>query len=76
MKNVPLLTSVLLALVISPALAAGLNLNWGTVCYTEAPVSAITFACNTNTGSWHLVTSVMTDIDLPGMIGVEITMVG
>ena len=76
MKKVLLLTSVLLALTVTAALAGGVNFNWGTACYTEAPVSAITFACNTNGGSWHMVSSFKTDVEVTDFVGFELTMVG
>ena len=76
MKKVLLLTSVLLALTAAVALAGGVNFNWGTVCYTEAPMSAITFACNTNAGVWHMVSSFVSDVEETDMVGFELTMIG
>jgi hypothetical protein len=75
MKKMLLLTSVLLALTATVALAGGVNFNWGTVCYTEAPVSAITFACDTNAGVWHMVSSFIVDSEVTDMVGFELTMV-
>lgn len=44
-----LLTAVLLAGSVAVASAAGLNVNWGTECYGDVPVSALTWTCTSNT---------------------------
>jgi hypothetical protein len=74
MKKVLLLTSVLLALTAAVALAGGVNFNWGTVCYTEAPVSVMTFACNVNTGSWNMTASFISDQEITDFVGFEETL--
>ena len=78
MKKTLLLTSMLLALTVSVALAGGVNFAWGTLCYTENPVSAVTFACATNTFSagWPMTASFVVDTPIPDFVGVEIVMEG
>jgi len=73
MKKTLLLTSMLLALTVSAALAEGVNLAWGTLCYTENPVSATTFACNTNGTAGARVMTVSWTIDVPmlDLVGLE-----
>jgi hypothetical protein len=73
----PLLACLLLALTAPVALGGGLSLNWGTVCYTEAPASLRTFACDTNTGVAGIMTvSFKLDSTMSDMIGVEWTIEG
>ena len=79
MKKRLLLTGLLLTLTVSVALAGGVNFNWGTVCYTENPVSAVTFACNTNAMyslSWPMTASFVIDNVIPDFVGVEIHIEG
>ena len=76
MKKMLLLTSVLLALTATVALAGGVNFNWGTVCYTEAPSARTCFNCNTNAGQWSMVSSFMVDQEVSDMVGFELTMIG
>lgn len=79
MKKTLLLTSLLLAVTVSAALAAapgGVNINWGTQCYTEVPVAAKTFACTANTGSWQIATSFLIHTPMPLFVGVEIYLEG
>jgi hypothetical protein len=71
MKKTILLTSMLLALTVSVALAGGVNVAWGTLCYTENPVSSTTFACNTNTGNRVMTASFMLDVPMDDMIALE-----
>jgi hypothetical protein len=67
---------MLLALTVSVALAGGVNFNWGTLCFTEAPVAAKVFACNTNAGNWPMTASFVIDTPMPDFVGVEILMEG
>jgi hypothetical protein len=78
MKKTLLLTGLLLATMVSVALAGGVNFNWGTVCYTDNPVSAKVFACNTNgsAGNAFLTASFKVDHEIPDFVGVEISMEG
>jgi len=73
MKKTILLTSMLLALTVSVALAAGgFSLNWGTVCYTEAATPALVFACATNSGTAGVMTTTfMLDNPMADLVGCE-----
>jgi len=73
MKKTLLFASMLLALTASVALAGGVNIAWGTLCYTENPVSSTTFACtvNTATGNRQMTVSFMLNSGLPDMVGAE-----
>jgi len=75
MKKILLLTSLLLALTVSVALAGGVNIAWGTICYGENPVNAITFACNSNSTTYNktIVNSFMLDDAIAEMIAAEWT---
>jgi len=81
MKKALLLTSLLLTLFASAALAGGMDLGWGTVCFTEATDQGLTktFLCTTNSTSapnnWPMTLSFMIDQELPDMVGVEIHVV-
>jgi hypothetical protein len=68
----------LLAPPVPVALAGGVNFSWGTVCYTENPVSAVTFACNTNifVGGWPMTASFVLDTGIPDFVQVDIGIVG
>ena len=82
MKKTLLLTSLLLALTVSVALAGGVNLAWGTVCYTEAAdlgaAQASTFACTTNgsAGNRQLTASFVLNSELADMVGSEMLIEG
>lgn len=76
MKKTLLLTSLLLALTATVALAGGVNLTWATNCYTENPVQLSTFACNTNTLTRNISLSFAVDNEIADMAGVEITLIG
>lgn len=68
MKKALLLTSLLLALTASVALAAGVNVAWGPICYTENQTNETVFLCNTNSttyGNRTIVTSYMLADPLP-----------
>jgi len=73
MKKTLLLTSLLLALTVSVALAGGLNVAWGSLCCTESHVAATVFACNTNgaAGNRTITTSFMLDVPMADLVGVE-----
>jgi hypothetical protein len=66
----------LLALRVPVALAGGVNLNWGTVCYTEVPAAAMGFACNTNLGSQVMTSSFSIDTPMPDFVQLELEMEG
>ena len=73
--------AVLLALAASApfalvAHAGGVNFNWGTVCYTEAPVNLRTFACATNAGSHPMTMSFKLDSAMPDVAAIEMTVEG
>jgi hypothetical protein len=73
--------AVLLALAASAPLApvahaGGVNFNWGTACYTEAPVNFRTFACATNAGSHPMTMSFKLDSAMPDVVGIEIAVEG
>jgi hypothetical protein len=74
MRRLLLLTSVLLALAPSAALAGGVNFTWGTVCAPESFTPNVDFACNTNAGSWSMVSSFMIDTEMTDFVGFELTM--
>lgn len=81
MKKVLLLTSVLLALTATVALAGGVNLNWGKYCYSDLPsATTMTFGCTTNStitgGPWFMTTSFAIDQTLPDFVGIEQTLEG
>jgi hypothetical protein len=78
MKKTLLLTALLLALTASLALAGGVNLSWGTLCYTENPTTVKTFACNVNTTTtnWPMQLSFVIDSEMTDMVGIEVTMEG
>jgi hypothetical protein len=72
MKKTLLFTTVLLALTVSVALAGGLNITWGTVCHTENPMPALTFACASNTGTAATITtSFKLDNEMTDLVGLE-----
>jgi hypothetical protein len=73
MKKTLLFTTVLLALTVSVAAAAGgFNLTWGSICYTESPVPSLVFACATNTGTAGiLTTSFAIDAEMTDLVGIE-----
>jgi hypothetical protein len=56
--------------------AGGVNFNWGTVCYTEAPVNFRTFACETNSGAHPMTMSFKLDSAMPDVVGIEIAVEG
>jgi hypothetical protein len=70
---------VALVLCVCPAArAGGVGIAWGTVCYSENPVDAVTFACNSNTGpsSWPMTVSFMVDAEMTDFVGVEVQLQG
>jgi hypothetical protein len=71
---------MLLALTATVALAGGVNIAWGTICYTEAgPGSELTtFACTTNSAAGHrfMTASFMLDTPMPDMVGMELLIEG
>jgi hypothetical protein len=73
MKKTILFVSILLALTASVALAGGVSIAWGTLCYTEGgpSSSATTFACNTNSGNRVMTTSFKLDNAMDDMIALE-----
>lgn len=74
-----LLLAALLLVVAAPAMAAGVNINWGSVCYPEAPVSVKTFACNSNAVSafnGEMTVSWKIDTDMSDLVGIEVTAMG
>ncbi len=73
MKKMILLTSMLLALTVSAALAGGVNLNWGNYCYTDDPVAATVFACDVNTsiGNRVMTVSWMLDASMADLVAIE-----
>jgi hypothetical protein len=78
MKKTPLLSILTLALLSPVAQAGGVNLAWGTLCYTENRVSSTNFACDVNTsaGDRTMTVSFMLDWPMPDMIGVDWRIVG
>jgi hypothetical protein len=78
MKRRLLIASLLLALVSPAARAATVNLAWGTLCHTENPVSATTFACDTNgpEGDRVMTVSFKPEAALPQVVGLEWLIVG
>jgi hypothetical protein len=75
MKKTLLFASMLLALTASVALAGGLNVAWGSLCYTEAAAgaNATVFACNTNgsAGNRTITCSFMMNNPMSDMVGLE-----
>jgi len=59
MKKMILISSVMLALTATAAMAAGLNISWGPECASDALVVNKVFACTSNTGSSTMVASFM-----------------
>ncbi len=78
MKKVLTLTAALLTLCTSLSLAGGVNLsgNAGAVladCWGMAPINAVTFACNSNSGSaLNAIGSAIPTVDVPKFIGVTV----
>jgi hypothetical protein len=67
----------LLALPVPMALAGGVNINWGTGCWSDgAPLNLLAFACNTNIFSSTMTSSFAVSQDHPDFYGVEIHLVG
>ena len=62
----------LLAPRVPTALANGVNVSSGTVCYTEAPAGAMFFACNTNSGYELMTCSFVIDTDMPDFVQLEL----
>ena len=73
MKKMLLFASLLLVLAAPVAMAGGVSVAWGTVCYTENPVSVTTFACNTNgsAGNRLMTCSFKLDAEMTDMIALE-----
>ncbi len=75
-----LLLAALLLVVAAPAMAGGVNFNWGSVCWPEAQVDVKTFACDVNTSTaayqWPMTLSWRIDTDMPDLVGIEITLMG
>jgi len=86
MKKTLLLAGLLLVVLAPMALAAeslcttagcGVDIAWGSECYTTALNSTIkTFACNTNTGNAAMCLSFVMDTDLPDFEGVDMFLYG
>jgi len=80
MKRAILLAALLLVVAAPMAMAAGSNISWSTVCWTESPVSLQTFACNTNASTiayqWPMTTSFKIDTEMTDMVGIEFTLEG
>lgn len=78
MRRALLLACILSACLAGVSHAGGINFNWGTVCYTEAPVPGKVFACTTNASSrsWTMTASFMLDTDMPDFVGVELAIEG
>ena len=70
MKKVTLLCGLLLALSVSVASAAGVNLRW-LACYGDAGVQNRASTCLTNTGTNPLVGSFQLPADVLGVTGIE-----
>jgi hypothetical protein len=82
MKKTLLFASMLLALTASVALAGGVNVAWGTVCFTDATdqvaAHATTFACNTNgsAGNRLMTVSFALDNEMTDLVGTEFYILG
>jgi hypothetical protein len=65
-----------LALAVPSAWAGGVNLGWGTLCYTEHPVSIAAFACDTDDPglAWPVTLSFAIDRGMADMVGLEISL--
>jgi hypothetical protein len=78
MKKTLLLTGILLALLAPTALAAGgLNINWGTGCWTDGtPLNDLAWICNRNTGSATITCSFAVSQAQPNFVGIELDLEG
>jgi hypothetical protein len=77
MKKTLLLTGILLALMAPMALAGGVNINWGSGCWTDGtPVNDLAWICNRNTGSATMTCSFAVSQAMPNFVGVEVTLEG
>jgi hypothetical protein len=78
MKRLSLLIAVAVLCAGPAARAGGVNFNWGTTCYSEAPLYGLTFACNSNTSpaAWTMTASFMVDTEMADFVGVEISLEG
>jgi hypothetical protein len=80
MKRAILLAALLLVVAAPMAMAAGSNISWATVCWTQSPISLQTFACNVNSSTaayqWPLTLSFKIDSEMTDMVGIEFTLEG
>jgi hypothetical protein len=78
MKKTLALAPILLPLFATTALAGGVNFNWGSECWSVAPVSHQTFACASNrvSLSWMMTASFALDTEMPDFVGVEVLIMG
>jgi len=72
-----LLTGAMLALLAPMALAGGVNINWGSGCWSDGTrLEDLAFACNTNSGYASMTCSFMTSYAQPDFVGLEIDLEG
>ena len=77
MKKTLLLTGILLALMAPIALAGGVNINWGTGCWSDGtPLNDLAFACNTNVGTRTMTCSFAVSQFQPQFVGIELQLEG
>jgi len=75
MKKALLLTALLLVVAL-PAFASGVNMAWGTDCYTTNPTTNASYVCNKNTGSNQMIISFAPSVTQPQFVGIEVYMEG
>ena len=77
MKKTLLLTGILLALMAPMALAGGVNINWGSGCWSDGtPLNDLAYACNKNTGSATMTCSFAVSDTMPEFVGIELQLEG
>ena len=77
MKKVLLLVGALLVLA-TPAMAGGVNIAWGLMCWSDMAVQTnlTTFACNSNVGNRSAVISFVPSYAMPEFVGIEVYLIG
>jgi hypothetical protein len=77
MKKTLLLTGILLALMAPMALAGGVNINWGSGCWSDGtPLNDLAWNCNRNTGSMTMTCSFAVSYAMPEFVGIEVQLEG
>jgi hypothetical protein len=77
MKKTLILTGILLALWVPMALAGGVDINWGSGCWSDGtPVNDLAWICNRNAGSMTMTCSFAVSQAQPEFVGIELQLGG